>query len=79
MTIWRSGKTSVRFTTPFCQLTCVLVDETCRREPVHAVYNLVEGEDVEATEARVAAYQRENFESIIQNDARKVWGHAAPV
>ena len=37
-----------------------------------AVYNLVEGEDVEAIEARIAAYQRENYESIIQNDARKV-------
>lgn len=37
-----------------------------------AVYNLVEGEDVEATEAKLAAYQRENYESIVQNDARKV-------
>ncbi|KAK9916500.1 hypothetical protein WJX75_003422 [Coccomyxa subellipsoidea] len=35
------------------------------------VYNLTEGQDVEEMEAKIAAYQRENRDNILQNDARK--------
>ncbi|EIE26616.1 hypothetical protein COCSUDRAFT_59138 [Coccomyxa subellipsoidea C-169] len=35
------------------------------------IYNLIEGLEVEEMEAKIAAYQRENRENILQNDARK--------
>ena len=47
---------------------------SCLPSHKSAVYNLVEGEDVEATEAKLAAYQRQNADSIVQNEAHKVGG-----
>ena len=35
-----------------------------------AVYSLVEKEDVEQAEARLAAYERKNLGNIVQNEAR---------
>ena len=37
-----------------------------------AVYCLVEKENVEQAEAKLAAYERSNLQEIIQNEARKV-------
>ena len=37
-----------------------------------AVYSLVEKEDVDKAEAKIAAYERKNLENIVQNEARKV-------
>ena len=42
-----------------------------------AVYCLVEKEDVEQAEAKLAAYERSNLQDIIQNEARKVQASAA--
>lgn len=42
-----------------------------------AVYCLVEKENVEQAEAKLAAYERSNLQDIIQNEARKVQASAA--
>ena len=39
---------------------------------IAAVFNLVEGIDVEETERRVKEYEKENAEGIAENEARKV-------
>lgn len=35
------------------------------------IYNLVEGTDVQKTEAAIEAYQKANYEDIVANDAKK--------
>ncbi|CAL8466926.1 g6462 [Coccomyxa elongata] len=35
------------------------------------IYNLIEGIDLDEMEARIAAYQRENRDNIMENEARK--------
>ena len=42
-----------------------------------AVYCLVEKENAEQAEAKLAAYERSNLQDIIQNEARKVQASAA--
>ena len=37
-----------------------------------AVYNLVEGIALAETEAKIADYQKKNYDNIVANDARKV-------
>ena len=44
----------------------------CRSFLTPAVYCLVEKENVEQAEAKLAAYERSNLQDIIQNEARKV-------
>lgn len=39
-----------------------------------AAFNLIEGIDVQAIEAKIARYQEENAEQIMINRARKVLG-----
>ena len=39
---------------------------------IAAVYSLVEKENVEQAEAKLAAYESSNLENIVQNAARKV-------
>ena len=39
---------------------------------MYIVFNLVEGIDVEETNARVREYQTKNAENIAENEARKV-------
>ena len=39
---------------------------------LHAVMNLAEGIDVSATESKVAAYQQENYQEILENQTRQV-------
>lgn len=41
-----------------------------------AAFNLIEGIDVPAIEAKIAQYQKENAEQIINAQARKVWSKA---
>ena len=38
-----------------------------------AVFNLIEGVDVQAIEEKIKQYQKENAEQIIVNQARKVF------
>ena len=42
------------------------------RRVLGAVYNLVEGTDVQKTEAAIEAYQKANYGDIVANDAKKV-------
>ena len=44
----------------------------CRSFLTPAVYCLVERENVEQAEAKLAAYERSNLQDIIHNEARKV-------
>ena len=44
----------------------------CQSFLTPAVYCLVERENVEHAEAKLAAYERSNLQDIIQNEARKV-------
>ncbi|KZV57083.1 hypothetical protein F511_05957 [Dorcoceras hygrometricum] len=59
--------------------TCVLWDALCRYsvENLLAVVNLTEGIDVPAIEMRIAQYQRENAEQIMNAQARKAEEYAA--
>lgn len=41
-------------------------------QPWHAVLSLVEGQNVQHTEAAIEEYRKANYDSIVANDARKV-------
>ena len=51
-------------------MCCLTAVHFCSSFPV--AYNLVEGIDVAAIEAKIAKYQEENAEQIINAQARKV-------
>ena len=40
--------------------------------PCTAVLNLAMGIDVDAMEERIATYQRDNYDEILRNEAKKV-------
>lgn len=39
---------------------------------MHAVFSLVEGQNVQQTENAIEAYRKANYDSIVANDAKKV-------
>lgn len=47
-------------------------DPSAKLWATSAVYSLVEKEDVDKAEAKIAAYEQKNLENIVQNEARKV-------
>jgi CDK-activating kinase assembly factor MAT1 len=70
--ILRRGKISVSSSEMRSFIFITQLQEFALNQVVLAVYNLVEGIDVEAMERKIASYQRENKESILINEARKV-------
>ena len=72
MITWKSEKTSVSYCKASKKILKILNKCTKYIPCLPAVFNLIEGSNVKEMEAKIEDYKRNNAESIITNEAKKV-------